>query len=583
MVYSMPMRFITACFHIQRSLRSVALGAASVAAEVAHTFGDRVDTKVIDLYLDEPFADQVELILSSGPDVLGLSVYLWNRRESLELIEAVKASLPDCLVIVGGSEPTGDRQSYLDNELIDHVLLGEAESSCVALFDHLLTGRELREPVTEPALDTLTSPYLSGAIDLRDRTGVLLELSRGCPFSCTFCFESRGHRSLRRFSSERVEKELALFVASGIQEVFILDPTFNFHKEIAKENLRRFFRIAPEIHYSLEARAEFLDDELADLFSQLYCTLQIGLQSTNPKALKLIGRTFDPELFSQRILLLHQRQIPYGFDLIYGLPGDSLEDFKRSIDFVFSLAPNHIDIFPLAVLPGTELYERAGELGLEYDPDNDYLLIKNESYTPEMMEISGRIARAADLFYNQGMAVSWFDFILEALGMNPHEFFLGASSLPLCASALEYQRQVLLSLFEEGPLARLACDIAEYFFQFNSLDQQDEGIDLGDGSLLNPTVRVSAYSYDPMEFLPLLEQGMTLDGIISLIEEEALHLAIYIIDGELACTRLDDQLAQAVSCLLSGEQVTLTAEQRRELLESQLIDQNMGLSDSKRS
>lgn len=571
MVYSMPMKFVTACFHIQRSLRSVALGAASVAAEVAHTFGDRVDTKVIDLYLDEPFGDQVELILSLKPDVLGLSVYLWNRQESLELIEAVKASRPDTLILVGGSEPTGNPQAFLDNEHIDHVFTGEAERASVALFDHLLTGRDLQEPAGEPALDSLASPYLSGAIDLRGRTGVLLELSRGCPFSCAFCFESRGRRSLRRFSPERVEKELALFVASGIQEVFILDPTFNFHKEIAKENLRRFYTIAPELHYSLEARAEFLDDELADLFSQLYCTLQIGLQSTNPKALKLIGRTFDPELFSQKILLLHQRQIPYGFDLIYGLPGDSLEDFKRSIDFVFSLAPNHIDIFPLAVLPGTELYERAGELGLEYDPDNDYLLKRNESYTPEMMEISGRIARSVDLFYNQGMAVSWFDFILEALGMNPHEFFLSASSLPLCASALEYQRQVLMSLFEEEPLASLACDIAEYFFQFNSLDQQDEEIELGDGSLLNPTVRVSAYSYDPLEFLPLLEQGLTLTQILSLIEPEQLQLAIYITEGELACTRLEKQLAQAVSALQSGEQVTLTEEQRRELLESQLI------------
>ena len=75
-----------------------------------------------------------------------------------------------------------------------------------------------------------------------------------------------------------------------------------------------------------------------------------------PQALKYLHRSFDRERFDHVCRLLNQYGITYGIDLIYALPGDSHETFVASLDYALSQRPNQLDIFPLSVLPGTELY-----------------------------------------------------------------------------------------------------------------------------------------------------------------------------------------------------------------------------------
>ncbi|MBK7294870.1 MAG: radical SAM protein [Holophagaceae bacterium] len=187
-----------------------------------------------------------------------------------------------------------------------------------------LAGWARPRPVKD--LTDLPSPYLDGTLRPGDYGGALWELSRGCPFTCDFCFEARGTAGTRRIPLARVEAELDLFQARGIREVFVLDPTFNYHKVQAKQVLRLIAAKAPGTHFFFEVRSEFLDREMAGLFAAIHCTLQMGLQSAHDDVLRNISRSFDPDDFEAKILLLHQAGVPYGFDLIYGLPGDTLTD-----------------------------------------------------------------------------------------------------------------------------------------------------------------------------------------------------------------------------------------------------------------
>ena len=187
---------------------------------------------------------------------------------------------------------------------------------------------------------------------MRDYRGALWELARGCPYSCAYCYESKGEKKVRTIPLGRLEKELERFVERGTERVFVLDPTYNASRDRALSLLRLIEKKAGEIHFNFEVRAELLDRELVDAFSRIPCSLQIGLQSTNPEALALVNRPVDLKQFSKKIMLLNDAGIVFGIDLMYGLPGDTLSSFRSSVDYAVSLYPEQPRDFPARRLAG---------------------------------------------------------------------------------------------------------------------------------------------------------------------------------------------------------------------------------------
>ncbi len=524
------MKLVLAAIHIKASPRAVPLGAAMLAAVLRRAFPEEIQTRILNLFLDQPAAECADKILESDPDHVGFSLYVWNRALALETASVLKQRRPGLVVFAGGPEATADPAGVMSNPAIDFVLPGEGEELIVETLGRLLKGATPREiaasarPIPVKDLATLPSPFLDGTLKLADYSGALWELSRGCPFACDFCFESRGTRGVRRIPFDRLEAELDLFAASGIREVFVLDPTFNHHKANAKKVLRLIAAKAPDIHFFFEIRSEFIDREMTRLFAAIRCSLQIGLQSAHDDVLRNIGRSFDPADFEARILLLHNADVTYGFDLIYGLPGDSLEGFRASLDFAMSLVPNHIDLFHLSVLPGTRLAETAHDLNLEHEAVNPYPVIASPTFTREEMALAARIAHGCDLLYNQGKAVPWFSIILESLEMPSSELFerfaAWLESHPAGNLTLT-QRDFIGSLFvEDGNalMGSIAADIISYFgYSAELLDARPVE---SDGR--NPPSRRVAFNHDPMELLARMQAGtISLEELVFSLPEKA--------------------------------------------------------------
>ena len=332
--------------------------------------------------------DPAKAARSIHSDLVGISVYLWNRA----WFDTFVASLPkETKVFAGGPEVTANPGSF-DLDRITFLSLGEGEESVPQAISQLEAGEvphDIPGIVTKGQkisyacpedLSKLDSVLLSGLADpfLRKSDSVLWELTRGCPFHCGFCFESKGVRSVRHFPMERIKKELDYLTKHHVHEIFVLDPTFNMDKERTKTLLKLFIKQAPGIHFTFENRAELLDEELVSLFAKLDCALQIGMQSTNPKALKLAGRAMNTEKFEHNVRLLAKYQVTFGLDVIIGLPGDDLKGFKKSIDDAISFKPTNVDIFLLSLLPGTVLGDTADELHLSHNPESPYLLVTSD-------------------------------------------------------------------------------------------------------------------------------------------------------------------------------------------------------------
>ena len=105
----------------------------------------------------------------------------------------------------------------------------------------------------------------------------------------------------------------------------------------------------------------------------------------------------------------------FGFDLIYGLPGDTLQGFKNSIDFALSLYPNNLELFCLSVLPGTALHESAPGFGLEWQSGSPYHVVNNPTFSKNDLQKAKRLSFATNIFYTKGRAVPYFNGIVELL------------------------------------------------------------------------------------------------------------------------------------------------------------------------
>lgn len=376
-------------------------------------------------------------------DAIGFCVYLWNRKIVRNVIESLRKDCPNVILFGGGPDVTADITRFIKNTAVDFAISGEGENALREVLKmindtgslenlHKIQGVGTKAfPAAEMAVVTedlsqIESPYLSGILDVKKYNGVLWELSRGCPFKCAFCYESKGNPGIRQFPLERIEKELEFFKENGVEQVFVLDPTFNRDKARAKQILRMIQRIAPDIHFTFEVRTEFLDKELAELFASVSCGLQIGLQSTNQAALASLNRKFDGVSYRKKINLLNECSVIFGLDLIFGLPNDSFEDFCRSVDYAVGLQPNNLDIFRLAVLPGTALYDNAvkGENKIHFMTDTPYFVLDTPDFPALDLVKAENLKRACDIFYNEGRAVGWLYIILETLKISPSAFFV---------------------------------------------------------------------------------------------------------------------------------------------------------------
>jgi hypothetical protein len=533
------MKLALVAIHIEPSPRALPLGPAMLASVLRGAFGASIETRVVDAFVAEPAAACAERILAGDPDLVGFSMYVWNRGQTLAIAALLKAARPGIILFAGGAEATADAAGVLADPAMDFVLPGEGEELIVEAMRRLLQGDPpgtlagWARPWPVKDLTDLPSPYLDGTLRPGDYGGALWELSRGCPFTCDFCFEARGTAGTRRIPLARVEAELELFAAQGIREVFVLDPTFNYHKVQAKQVLRLIADRAPGTHFFFEVRSEFLDREMAGLFAAIHCTLQIGLQSAHDDVLRNISRSFDPEDFGTKILLLHQAGVPYGFDLIYGLPGDTLEGFRESVDFAMGLVPNHLDVFRLSVLPGTRLAETAAGLQLRHEAHHPYRVLGSPTFSATDLEQAGRIARGCDALYNQGRAVPWFGMLLEPLDLRPAEAFEAFGTWLEThpeGTPIETRRDFFRSLFEargDRLLGELAVDVIACF------GHADEAMEASGGDRSSASGPI-AFRHDPRVLMTEIEAGATgLEELAFSVPASPCAVEFSVVEGEL--------------------------------------------------
>lgn len=591
----MKEKIVCATLLVEKSPQALPLGAACVASSIKSRF------KNLEVLLFSPTMEDSEyfgksdiekanifaekLLAFAGVDAensikaVCLSVYVWNRL----VLEKVGLSLMEkgILVIAGGPEITANPDSFVG---ADFVVSGEGEAAVPLLLEKLENASKFEKsdtgifekdfaeevffvekskyhPETKKVFykkslagEDLTSPYLDGTLDLSKYEGALWELARGCPFKCSYCYESKGEKKVRLLPMERIEKELKLFAEKDVPQVFVLDPTYNANKERALSLLKMMAKITPNTFYYFEARAEFIDRQIAKAFTKLPCAVQFGLQSSDEEVLKKVNRSFNKAQFVKNINILNQEGVIFGFDLIYGLPGDNLSGFCNSIDFALNLMPNNLELFCLSVLPGTDLFDDAKGYGLVFQEEAPYHVIETPGFSKADMGSASKIAAACNVFYNQGRAVPWFASLMKALQIKPSKFFkdfIAWYESKKCDFAKKNGKKLSI---EELSLACVSHKEVEKLQLDFLRDYLEGGFSSG-----NSSVKSSGKTGKKQYLLPTVENLIRFNGAISRVTadgtKEKLSLAFH--PDDLASPYAADMVFFAKNCGRFGCEVAI--------------------------
>lgn len=367
----------------------------------------------------------VQVVLSENPDVVGFSTYLWNIKRSLSIAKRIKGTLPQTKVILGGVEVSYNPQKVLTtNPFVDGIVTGEGEIPFRRLLSNFLSGNpfEINIPGVWHRmegnvisggpnqcfqhLDEIPSPFLSPNFDLTSLTGdVLYETYRGCAFKCSYCLYHRHAGNPRFYSIDRIKKDLGVILKTPCRHIRIVDSTFNINKRRTKEILKILKGSAKKI--SVEMSAEFLDREMIALCSQAGIKhIDIGLQSATDRVLRAVNRTWhDKKTFRKNILLLRSHpEITLSLELICGLPNETYHSFRASIDKAVGYRPDHISVYRLEVLEGSDLRHAAGKYDIQYMAEPPYTVIETASMSKHELDDLELLFFSNIVLYNTGVA-----------------------------------------------------------------------------------------------------------------------------------------------------------------------------------
>jgi radical SAM superfamily enzyme YgiQ (UPF0313 family) len=323
---------------------------------------------------------------------VGFGVYVWNDQVVKSLLVALRRSGFGGRIILGGPQISyagaGLERLYPEAEAF---VRGYGEEAMMALAT---TSERIRftgvhwegqvdsELQAQAKLETLASPFLGNVIDLSEgQRFIRWETQRGCPFRCSFCQHREAGSRLRRrdIPLARLEREMELFVRSGVDDIAVLDPLFNLGSH-ALAVLRAFQRLAYRGRLSLQCHFSTLDDEFLDACKGLDVRLEFGLQTIHEREARAVERVNHLGMVLEGIRKLHERDIPFEVTIIFGLPEQTLESFRRTVDFCLRQRVPVLKAFPLMLLRGTLLERERARWGLEENDEPIPSVIRSHTF-----------------------------------------------------------------------------------------------------------------------------------------------------------------------------------------------------------
>jgi radical SAM superfamily enzyme YgiQ (UPF0313 family) len=353
-----------------------------------------------------------EKILKQNIKIIGFTCFDTNYYFVKLFSQRLRKQNPDLTIIVGGPTATfSDKLIMSDNPAIDICVRGEGEITTYELIEHLNSGLDVSDvkgityrlngnlvrtedrpfiygDVKGAELDVIPSPYLENLIPLDGECGILT--SRGCVFKCVYCnFSAMSRWTIRYHSIDRVMLELELISKHLRQtkediedkQIVLFDDIFSLNIERAKLLCKAVIDKKIRLRLWAETRGDRVDKELLSLMKEAgFQDMNFGLESAVPRVLRnmkklsagdgcISKKSFGlekryVEKTKENVSLAKKLGIRITVSVIMGLPGATLNDDKKTIEFVRKLKVVLYYHNYLMIFAGTEISKTHKKFGI---------------------------------------------------------------------------------------------------------------------------------------------------------------------------------------------------------------------------
>ncbi len=366
-------------------------------------------TRIQEFTIKARAQDIAEKLLSGQPGIIGIGVYIWNIRESTELVQLIKTISPETIVIIGGPEVSYEYEQEPIFRSADYLITGQADLAFTDLCQQIQSGDSPAGKVINaknPAIKDLALPYKHyNEEDIKNRV-VYVEASRGCPFKCEFCLSSLD-KTAWPFDVDIFLNEMDKLYQRGLRHFKFVDRTFNLKIATACRILEFFLKRADDgLFLHFEVIPDKLPEQLKTLLPKFPAgTLQfeVGIQTFNPEVQATINRRQNNQASLENLLWLRQHTSAHiHADLIFGLPGESLQSMGEGFEKLYKTGVQEIQVGILKRLSGTPITAMTDRYGMRYSPVPPYSLLASDSISFVDMQRLARFAKYWDLVANSG-------------------------------------------------------------------------------------------------------------------------------------------------------------------------------------